>query len=175
MSKKHDISRRDFMNGVALSLAAGTTLSPLEILARQSDIGNEYYPPALTGIRGSHVGSFEVAHAISWAGTKFPTPSELTDDLYDLVVVGGGISGLSAAKFYRDRFGRDVRILILDNHDDFGGHAKRNEFNVDGKTLVGYGGSQTIDGPGKSREILKGGEAIAGRCWYRRAALLRLL
>jgi spermidine dehydrogenase len=155
MNKKANISRRDFMNGVALSLAAGTTLSPLEILARQSGVGNEYYPPALTGIRGSHVGSFEVAHAISWAGTKFPTPSELTDAHYDLVVVGGGISGLSAAKFYRDRVGHEVKILILDNHDDFGGHAKRNEFNVDGKTLVGYGGSQTIDGPKKYSPVSK--------------------
>jgi spermidine dehydrogenase len=155
MTRKYDITRRDFMNGVALSLAAGTTMSPLEILAKESGVGSEYYPPGLTGLRGSHVGSFEVAHAISWAGTKFPLPSELTDDLYDLVVVGGGISGLSAAKFYRDRIGRDVKMLILDNHDDFGGHAKRNEFNVDGKTLVGYGGSQTIDGPGKFSKVAK--------------------
>ena len=155
MTKHLNISRRDFLNGVALSIAAGSSLSPLEILARESGAGSEYYPPALTGLRGSHVGSFEVAHAMSWAGTKFPAPSELTDDHYDLVVVGGGISGLSAAKFYRDRVGRAVKILILDNHDDFGGHAKRNEFNVDGKTLVGYGGSQTIDGPANYSAVSK--------------------
>jgi spermidine dehydrogenase len=147
MKRRLDITRRDFMNGVALSLAAGTTLSPLEILARQSDINDSYYPPALTGLRGSHVGSFEVAHAVAWAGKKFPIPANLTDDLYDLVVVGGGISGLAAAKFYRDRASRDAKILVLDNHDDFGGHATRNEFSVDGKTLVGYGGCQSIDGP----------------------------
>lgn len=155
MTNKFDITRRDFMNGVALSLAAGTTLSPLEILARQSGESNEYYPPALTGLRGSHVGSFEVAHAISRGGIKYPMPRMLTDDLYDLVVVGGGISGLAAAKFYRDRVGRDVKILILDNHDDFGGHAKRNEFNVDGKTLVGYGGTQTITNPSKYSRVSK--------------------
>jgi spermidine dehydrogenase len=147
MHDKSNISRRDFMNGMALSLAAGTTLAPLEILALEKRGNSAYYPPALTGLRGSHEGSFEVAHALSWAGTTFPAPAVLTDDLYDLIVVGGGISGLSAAKFYRDRIGRDAKILILDNHDDFGGHAKRNEFDVDGKTLVGYGGSQTIDGP----------------------------
>ncbi len=46
--------------------------------------------------------------------------------MYDLVVVGGGASGLSAAYFYRKEH-PDARILILDIHDDFGGHAKRNE------------------------------------------------
>src|SRR5262249_38663398 len=40
-----------------------------------------------------------------------------------------------------------ARILVLDNHDDFGGHAKRNEFMVDGRLLIGYGGSQSIDSP----------------------------
>jgi len=155
MKRKPDITRRDFMSGVALSVAAGTTLSPLEIFARQSAAGGEYYPPALTGLRGSHVGSFEAAHAVAWAGKKFPIPANLTDDPYDLVVVGGGLSGLSAAKFYRDRVGRGAKILILDNHDDFGGHAKRNEFNVDGKTLVGYGGSQTIDGPANYSAVSK--------------------
>ncbi|HEX5764137.1 MAG TPA: FAD/NAD(P)-binding protein, partial [Woeseiaceae bacterium] len=71
-----------------------------------------------------------------------------TDDTYDLVVVGGGLSGLSAAFLYRQRTGRDARILVLDNHDDFGGHAKRNEFDVGGRKLICYGGSQSIDGPG---------------------------
>ncbi len=137
------------MNGMALSLVAGTSLSPLEILAMQNGGGNTYYPPALTGMRGSHPGSFEVAHGISWGDTKYPQPTTQTDDTYDLVIIGGGVSGLSAAKFYRDRVGDDAKILILDNHDDFGGHAKRNEFSVDGKTLLGYGGSQTIDNPGK--------------------------
>ena len=137
------------MNGVALSLAAGSSLSPLELMAmdqRKSPKGP--YPPALTGLRGNHPGSFEIAHSLVWPGADFPRPSRQTDDTYDLVVVGGGISGLSAALFYRQRVGPDAKILVLDNHDDFGGHAKRNEFNVGGKTLIGYGGSQSIDGPG---------------------------
>jgi len=65
-----------------------------------------------------------------------------------MIVVGGGISGLSSAHFYHQRAGEDKKVLVLDNHDDFGGHAKRNEFKVDGQTLIGYGGSQSIDGPG---------------------------
>ena len=147
MASKPKITRRDFINGVALGVAAGSCLSPLEILALDTKRNGTYYPPALTGLRGSHAGSFEVAHAVSRSGKKYPLPKKPSDEIYDLVVVGGGISGLSAAKFYRDRAGADLRILVLENHDDFGGHATRNEFDVDGKTLVGYGGCQSIDGP----------------------------
>jgi spermidine dehydrogenase len=149
MTKKLNISRRDFMNGVALSLAAGTSLSPLELMAmNQPTRTNGPYPPALTGMRGDHPGSFEVAHALIWPGAKYSRPSNQTEDTYDLVVVGGGISGLSAAFFYQQRVGPDRKILILDNHDDFGGHAKRNEFRIGSRTLIGYGGSQSIDTPG---------------------------
>lgn len=143
------------MNGVALSVAAGSYLSPLELLASTS----AYYPPALTGLRGSHVGSFEIAHAVSLGGTRFETPKDQTDGDYDLVIAGGGISGLSAALLYQQRAGHDRKILILDNHDDFGGHAKRNEFTIDGETLISYGGSQSIDSPASyspvSAKILK--------------------
>jgi len=153
MKKNSQISRRDFINGVALSLAAGTTLSPMEILAQSSGRASPYYPPALTGMRGSHDGSFEIAHALARAGQKFSRPSQQTDNTYDLIVVGGGISGLSAAKFFRDRRDGASKILVLDNHDDFGGHARRNEFDVDGKTLLCYGGSQTIDSPAKYSKV----------------------
>jgi spermidine dehydrogenase len=139
---KLNISRRDFLNGFALSVAAGSSLSPLELFAQEGR-----YPPALTGMRGSHPGSFEIAHGLSWGNVTWPRPDSQTDDVYDLVVVGGGLSGLAAAHMYRQRAGNDARVLILDNHDDFGGHAKRNEFTVDGKLLIGYGGSQSIDSP----------------------------
>jgi spermidine dehydrogenase len=141
------ITRRDFLNGIALGASAGGLLSPAEILA---DIGRAHpYPPELTGMRGSHDGSFEVAHGQARQGRTWPRPDSITDDEYDLVVVGGGISGLSAAFFWQQRAGFDARILVLDNHDDFGGHAKRNEFEVDGKRLIGYGGSQSIDTPSR--------------------------
>ncbi len=136
------ITRRDFLNGLALGVAAGGALSPLELLAADGR-----YPPALTGMRGSHPGSFEIAHAMAWGQMKWPRPEAQTDDTYDLVVVGGGISGLSAASMFKRRRADESRILILDNHDDFGGHAKRNEFTVDGERLIGYGGSQSIQGP----------------------------
>lgn len=138
------MKRRDFLQGTALAIGAAGTLSPAELLAGAHA---EYYPPALTGLRGSTPGSFEAAHALAWSGQTWPRPAEQTDDTYDLVIVGAGISGLAAAYFYRQRLGADARILILDNHDDFGGHARRNEFTAGGQTLIGYGGSQSIDTP----------------------------
>jgi spermidine dehydrogenase len=135
------ITRRDFLNGTALAIAAG--LTP----AAQLGAATAQYPPALTGMRGQHPGSFEVAHALAREGQRFGVDSAASEEDYDLVVVGGGISGLAAAWFYRRTVGPQARILILDNHDDFGGHAKRNEFVAGPRTLIGYGGSQSIQSP----------------------------
>ena len=96
---------------------------------------------------GQHAGSFEAAHAFARDRARFAVESLPAEEQYDLVVVGGGISGLAAAWFYRRARGAQARILILDNHDDFGGHAKRNEFMLDGRLVIGYGGSQSIDSP----------------------------
>jgi len=147
VADKLNITRRDFLNGVALSLTAGTSLSPLEALASTTASTAGYYPPGLTGLRGSHAGSFEITHAVAMAGAKFGHPDEQTDATYDLVVIGGGISGLAAAYFYLQQAGADKKVLIIDNHDDFGGHAKRNEFHVGDQEIIGYGGSQTMQSP----------------------------
>jgi len=135
-----DITRRDFLNGSALTIAAG--LTPWAQAVAQP----LRYPPALTGLRGHHAGSFEIAHDLR-DGRKFSLDGARIEERYDLVVVGGGISGLAAAWFYRNAAGRNARILILDNHDDFGGHAKRNEFRVDGRLILGYGGSESLQSP----------------------------
>ena len=143
------ITRRDFLNGVAVT--AGAAMMPREVLPAQAAAAQSsptYYPPALTGLRGSHAGSFETAHSLRdgvfWDSAGKP---EDTGENYDLIVVGGGISGLAAAYFFRKTAGANARILILDNHDDFGGHAKRNEFRAGNRTLIGYGGTYSIESP----------------------------
>ncbi len=149
------INRRDFLNGAGIAI--GSALLPPSI-AHAADYEPGpipyYYPPTLTGMRGSHDGSFEFAHAlrdgISWGS------ADATDALYDLVVVGGGISGLSAAYFYRKQYDPNARILILDNHDDFGGHAKRNEFWHDGKMYLRNGGTLNVEAPSQYSTIAAG-------------------
>ena len=141
------IERRDFLNGVAVT-ALGLASAPAQAaMASAPQEAPGYYPPALTGMRGSHPGSFEVAHSLRdgsfWRTAPAPQPGE---DSYDLVVVGGGISGLAAAHFFRAAK-PGARVLILDNHDDFGGHAKRNELVLGGRSELINGGTLEIDSP----------------------------
>ncbi|MEM9758613.1 MAG: FAD/NAD(P)-binding protein [Pseudomonadota bacterium] len=149
------ISRRDLIHGVALA-GLGSML-PSSALADAVEAASTapIYPPAKTGLRGNHDGSWETAHLLARHGKSEFGPSRAVDgEAYDLVVVGGGLSGLAAAYFYREKK-PNARILILDNHDDFGGHAKRNEFSVGGRTLLGYGGSQTMQEPSGYPEVVK--------------------
>jgi spermidine dehydrogenase len=134
-----DITRRDFLDGCALTVAAG--LTPWAQMAS----AQPQNPAARDGLRGHHPGAFEVAHAMR-DGEVPDFSARPIEENYDLVVVGAGISGLAAAYFYRKRK-PDARILILDNHDDFGGHAKRNEFTIDGRLILGYGGSESLQSP----------------------------
>ncbi len=154
------ISRRDFLNGVAVSagmLAAPNLVAALSSNDPDPEKSPGYYPPALTGMRGNHDGTFDFAHRLRDGDTwqSLGTP-EKTAETYDLIVVGGGISGLSAAYFYRQLAGERARILILDNHDDFGGHAKRNEFTAANRMLLSYGGTQSIEGPARYSKVAKG-------------------
>ena len=86
-------TRRDFVSGFAVGLGA-LQLSPLQaIAAGQLDpraLGGDYYPPALTGLRGSHAGSFEFAHAQAMQGAA----TSLTAD-------------------YRDKFANPLRVARL--------------------------------------------------------------
>jgi spermidine dehydrogenase len=157
-------TRRDFIIGAGGAVGA-SLLAPLAGAdAAAGAVGTAGavdaavpYPPALQGLRGNHEGSYTYPHqlrdgqfALAGAGARE------TGEHYDLVVVGAGISGLSAAHYYRRRFGARAKILLLDNHDDFGGHAKRNEFTVDGRTVLAYGGVQNIDNPSTYSAVAMG-------------------
>jgi len=170
-----EISRRDFLNGTAVGIGgllasqtALAALAPAEFAMRtgtpQADAppfapeqAADYYPPALTGMRGNHDDTFTYAHRLRdgepWDADGGP---QFTGETYDLVVVGGGISGLAAAYFFRKTAGEKARVLVLDNHDDFGGHAKRNEFHSGGRLLLANGGTQSIESPGKYSAQAKG-------------------
>ncbi len=158
-----NITRRDFLNGVAIGAGAATAESFLPSLVWAGAAGEiapqdrpGYYPPALTGLRGSHVGSFEAAHNLRdgnfWKSAGKPID---TGEAYDLIIVGGGISGLAAAYFWRAQK-PDARVLILDNHDDFGGHAKRNEFSPRSRMLLANGGTWAIESPTPYSRVARG-------------------
>src|SRR5580693_6128622 len=158
------ITRRDFLDGVALAVAGSVLASNAPLLhglgstdaAFSPEKDPNYYPPALMGMRGNHEGTYTSAHSLRdgefWGSVGQP---ESTGEKYDLVVVGGGISGLAAAYFYRQQAGASARILILDNHDDFGGHAKRNEFRVGNRLLLSYGGTQSIESPARYSKVAR--------------------
>jgi len=158
------ITRRDFLDGVALTIGGSVLAASTPWLhslgfadsAFAPEKDPNYYPPALMGMRGNHEGTYAAAHSLRdgefWDSAGKP---ESTGEKYDLIVVGGGISGLAAAYFYRQRAGVNARILILDNHDDFGGHAKRNEFRAGNRLLLSYGGTQSIESPGRYSKVAK--------------------
>lgn len=163
LGMSRNITRRDFLDGASLAVGGSIVASSAPWLRGLSDPaiagspeqGPGYYPPALTGMRGNHEGSYPTAHSLrdgeSWKETG---TLQSTNESFDLIIVGGGISGLSAAYFYREANPK-ARILILDNHDDFGGHAKRNEFTVGNRMLLSYGGTQSIESPSAYSGVAK--------------------
>jgi spermidine dehydrogenase len=141
------ITRRDFVGGVAVAISGSLAWRWAEAgdpsaSYQQRQVHVDTYPPVRTGMRGSHEGSYEVAHSLR-NGVSWDNPEE-TGEHYDLIVVGGGLSGLAAAWYFREAEPA-ARILILDNHDDFGGHAKRNEFWHGDRMLLCNGGTVNIE------------------------------
>src|SRR6516162_9979411 len=145
------IARRDFLNGAALGITGGCAFLKrlsADATTRATPSSDANYPPLREGLRGQYPAAVEeFARIREGKYAAFPLSAESINDEFDLVIVGAGISGLSAAYFYQTALGTAQKILILDNHDDFGGHAKRNEFSYDGKTYIGFGGTMGIETP----------------------------
>ena len=134
------ISRRDFVNG-ALVAGAGLLLNgrAAAMTTTPADAWNGY--GGVGDYRASNGNTYDVmtaAHAMR-DGAFERTAATDTGEMYDLVSVGGGLSGLAAAVFFQKNKGG--RCLVIDNHPIFGGEAKRNEFLVDGQRLVAHQGS----------------------------------
>lgn len=149
------ISRRDFLDGMAVTIG-GAALAMHGAPANAQSANSANYPPALTGLRGDQENVYNYAHKLrdgkAWDSLGAP---EKSGETYDLVVVGAGISGLAAAHFYQKTFGKNCRILLLDSHDDFGGHARRDEFEIDGRLVLANGGTQSIESPSEYGKIAK--------------------
>jgi spermidine dehydrogenase len=143
------IERRDFLNGIALGVV-GTCVTLRGARAappQPSEMAPEAYPPARLGLRGQHPTAVEAFGRINQGEFQtFPGIDVDTQETYDLVIVGGGLSGLAAAYFWHKAL-PNQRVLVLDNHDDFGGHAKRNEFSYNGRTFLSYGGTMSVATP----------------------------
>ena len=148
------ITRRDFVNGALVTVAGAAIVGGLSGCRKATVDAPSVYPPRFTGMRGNHDSSFTVAHALGREGKTDWGPVANVDEPYDLIVVGAGISGLAAATMYREDH-PDARILILDNHDDFGGHAKRNEIEIDGRILLSEGGSLELSAPHTYSDMVK--------------------
>ena len=147
------ITRRDFLNGVSIAVGSSIVAANSPWLEA---FGVPQSPSLRKKIRTITRPLRPACAAVTTDRGKLLTRSATAglcrnrwDDgeRYDLVIVGAGISGLAAAYFYRKFAGAEAKILILDNHDDFGGHAKRNEFHAGKRLLLGYGGTQSIEAP----------------------------
>ena len=154
LGMRRRIARRDFLNGIALAVGSGVAARTMALdafgwRAQPQPAGAQpLYPPAATGLRGNYPAAIDAFAPIQRGAYRNGSALDVdTQERYDLVIVGGGISGLAAAYFWRKALGPEQRVLVLDNHDDFGGHAKRNEFQYNGRTFIGYGGTQSIATP----------------------------
>src|SRR5271170_3358014 len=138
MAESDRITRRDFLNGTLLASGAAllSGACPFQLMAAEDWNGS----PGIGDYADANGNTHQVmadGHMIrDHAFDRSPATVQDTGESYDCVIVGGGISGLSAALFYQRATDAKKSCLILENHPIFGGEAKRNEFNVDGQHLI---------------------------------------
>jgi spermidine dehydrogenase len=141
-----NITRRDFLGATLLGAGASLLegITPAQILAAAVDDDWNGYG-GIGDYRRSNGNTLEVlqtGHKMrDGAYSSLLANPVDTGETHDCVVVGGGISGLAAALFFQRLAGSGKSCLILENHPIFGGEAKQNEFEVDGKRLIAHQGS----------------------------------
>lgn len=149
------ISRRDFLNGVAVTVAGAGLLGGCQFAPPVRSA--ERYPPRESPLTGQQDDAGNALHALRDGRLKAePDGAQATGEHYDLIVVGAGISGLTTAHLFRQHHGDGARVLLLEAAADFGGHAKRNEFRApDGRTIIAYGGSQSLQSPSRFSPLVR--------------------
>jgi len=165
-----NITRRDFLNAVALGTGAALLGMPAPALRGRPDPGPMQPPPADPGPQwhpwtgNPGVGDYAISNGNTWDvvsaahglrdGTYERAMAGATDtgETHDLVIVGGGFSGTVAAYYFLKGSGRRRSCLLLDNHPIIGGEAKRNEFVVRGRRLIGPQGSNEGSAPAATSE-----------------------
>jgi spermidine dehydrogenase len=142
------ITRRDFLNGMLI--CGGAALlnlpAPLRLFAQSSDRDGYGGIGDYAGYNGNTEDIVRIAHTLRDDHYKRIPSSDIVDsgENYDLVVIGGGLSGLGAAYHFKKAGGKKSKCLLLENHSIFGGAAKRNEFMVNGWKLIGPQGSNSF-------------------------------
>jgi spermidine dehydrogenase len=146
VSEDSKITRRDFLGSTLLGAGAALLdgATPAQILAAAAEDDWTGYG-GIGDYRQSNGNTFEVlqaGHKMRDGAYRSLLADPIdTREIYDCVVVGGGISGIAAALFFQRHTGIGKTCLILENHPIFGGEAKQNEFEVDGKRLIAHQGS----------------------------------
>ncbi|HEY2933423.1 MAG TPA: NAD(P)-binding protein [Acidobacteriota bacterium] len=149
------VTRRDFLN--ASLLGAGSVLlhglSPLELQAQKQSWDGYSGVGDYSGSNGNTQEVLQIAHRIrDGEFDQLPADIEDTGETFDLIIVGGGMSGLGAAHLFKKTKKPGQKCLLLENHRVFGGESKRNEFIVNGQRLIGPQGANEFDIPSNPGE-----------------------
>jgi spermidine dehydrogenase len=145
-----EITRRDFLGGTLLASGAALlgAIPPAQLIARQAQTNSSLDWNGFSGV-GEYAGANGNTWEVLTAGHKLRdgafekslASAQDTGEIFDCVVIGGGISGLAAALFFQRQAGSKASVLVLENHSIFGGEAKQNEFDVNGQRLIAHQGS----------------------------------
>lgn len=141
------ITRRDFLNAALIGAGAALLQLPAPIrLFAQTNSWDGY--GGIGDYAGSHGNTENIvryAHSMRDGNYDVIPPDTVdTGEVFDLVVIGGGMSGLGAAFHFKKSKNRGQKCLIIENHPVFGGESKRNEFVVNGQRLIGPQGANSF-------------------------------